>query len=131
MSTLFQPLGTLQPDEPQISIDVSERQSYVAPTMTPSNRRHLAASCIKPPAREENRILRRQLPKRIDVTTAERAKPLKLGVRLGSRIKEVITIVHPRTFARWLSEKTSGVKPCKRGRPRTPDQICELIIEMV
>jgi putative transposase len=78
----------------------------------------------------ENRILRNKLPKRIEVTPAERAKLLKLGVRLGSKIKEVITIVHPRTFARWLSESTSDVKPRKRGRPRTPEQIRQLIIEM-
>ena len=40
----------------------------------------------------ENRILRKKLPKHINVITAERAKLLKLGVRLGSRIKEVITL---------------------------------------
>jgi putative transposase len=48
----------------------------------------------------ENRILRNKLPKRIEVTPAERAKLIQLGVRLGSAIKQVITIVHPRTFAR-------------------------------
>jgi len=48
----------------------------------------------------ENRILRNKLPKRINVTPAERAKLVKLGVRLGSAIKDLITIVHPRTFAR-------------------------------
>ena len=78
----------------------------------------------------ENRILRNKLPKRIEVTPAERARLLELGVRLGSKIKEVITIVHPRTFARWVSEKTSGIKPRKRGRPRTPEQIRQLIIQM-
>ena len=70
------------------------------------------------------------LPKRITVTPAERAKLLKLGVRLGSAIKDLITIVHPRTFARWLSEARSGKKPRKRGRPRKPEEIRKLIIEM-
>jgi putative transposase len=42
----------------------------------------------------ENRILRQKLPKRIEVTPAERAKLIKLGVRLGSAIRDVITIVH-------------------------------------
>ena len=56
----------------------------------------------------ENRMLRNKLPKRIEVTPAERARLLKLGVRLGSKIKEIVTIVHPRTFARWLSESRSG-----------------------
>jgi putative transposase len=78
----------------------------------------------------ENRILRNKLPKRIDVTPAERAKLLKLGMRLGSKIKEVITIVHPRTFAHWLSESKSGVKPRKRGRPRKPEQIRQLIVKI-
>ena len=59
----------------------------------------------------ENRTLRSKLPARIDITQAERATLLKLGVRLGSKIKDVVTIVHPRTFARWLSEDSSGRKP--------------------
>jgi len=78
----------------------------------------------------ENRILRNKLPKRIDVTPAERAKLIKLGVRLGSAIKDLITIVHPRTFARWLSEAKSGIKSRKRGRPRKPEEIRQLIVEM-
>ena len=56
----------------------------------------------------ENRMLRSKLPKRVDVTPAERPKLLKLGERLGSKIKEVISIVHPRTFARWQNESKSG-----------------------
>jgi putative transposase len=42
----------------------------------------------------------------------------------------MITIVHPRTFARWLHEATSGPRPRRRGRPRKPEQIRQLIIEM-
>ena len=41
----------------------------------------------------ENRILRSNLPKRIHVTPAERARLVKPGVRLGSAIKELVTIV--------------------------------------
>lgn len=78
----------------------------------------------------ENRILRSKLPKRIDVLPAERARLIKLGVRLGSAIKELITIVHPRTFARWLSEHEGKVKPRKRGRPRKPEEVRQLIVEM-
>jgi hypothetical protein len=61
--------------------------------------------------KSKNRMLRSKLPTRIEVTPAERAKLLKLGVRLGSKIKEFIPLVHPRTFARWLSESTCGRKP--------------------
>lgn len=78
----------------------------------------------------ENRILRSKLPKRIQATPAERAKLIKLGVRLGSAIKELITIVHPRTFARWVRDGKSGTKPRKRGRPRKPEEIRQLILEM-
>jgi putative transposase len=78
----------------------------------------------------ENRMLRSKLPRQIEVTPAERAKLLKLGVRLGSKLKEVISIVHPRTFARWLGESKSGRRPRKRGRPRKPEQIRQLILDM-
>ena len=64
------------------------------------------------------------------MTPAERAKLIKLGIRLGSAIKELITIVHPRTFARWVSESKSGTKRRKRGRPRKPEEVRQLIIEM-
>ncbi len=78
----------------------------------------------------ENRILRSKLPKHIQVTPAERARLLEVGSQLGSKIKAVINIVHPRTFARWLSESRSGKKPRTRGRPRKPEQIRQLIIEI-
>ena len=51
----------------------------------------------------ENRILRSKLPKRITITPAERQKLVKVGKPLGKAIKELITIVTPRTFARWIS----------------------------
>lgn len=50
--------------------------------------------------------------------------------RLGSKIKEVVTFVHPRTFARWLTESRSGIKRRARGRPRKPEQIRQLIIDI-
>ena len=78
----------------------------------------------------ENRMLRSKLPKRICVTPAERAKLMKLGLRLGSTIKELITIVHPRTFARWISEHKTQRKPKRSGRPRKPEEIRELILQM-
>jgi putative transposase len=78
----------------------------------------------------ENQVLRKRLPKRIEVTAAERAKLVRLGVRLGSKIKAIITIVHPRTFARWLNESASGRKRRKRGRPRKPEEICKLILDI-
>ena len=78
----------------------------------------------------ENRILRSKLPKRVTVTPAERARLVALGVRLGSAIKEVITIVHPRTFARWVGQDSSAAKPRRRGRPLKPEEIRQLVIQM-
>ena len=45
----------------------------------------------------ENRILRDKLPTRITVTKQERARLVKLGLGLGNAIKDLITIVSPRT----------------------------------
>src|SRR5436305_2383083 len=47
----------------------------------------------------ENRILRDRLPKCILVTARERQRLLRFGRPLGTAIKDLITIVTPRTFA--------------------------------
>jgi len=80
----------------------------------------------------ENRILRRKLPRRIDVTPTERQQLLKRGKLLGRKIKELITIVSPRTFARWASGETKSVgkKKAKTGRPRKPEEVRELVVQM-
>ena len=38
----------------------------------------------------ENKILRSKLPKRIEVTPAERAKLAKVGEQLGKKVRELI-----------------------------------------
>jgi len=82
----------------------------------------------------ENRILRDKLPKRVVCTPAERQRLVKLGKPLGSAIKDLITIVTSRSFARWVSaaDKTKRGKKTTRkpGRPRTPEAIRELIVQM-
>jgi putative transposase len=82
----------------------------------------------------ENGILRSKLPKRITVTLAERNRLVKLGKAVGSAVKQLVSIVTPRTFARWLSAeskpkevKQSGRKP---GRPKTADEIRDLILRL-
>ena len=50
----------------------------------------------------ENQILRDRLPKKIDTTEAEREKLLKVGKHLGGKIKQLVSIVSPRTFQRWV-----------------------------
>jgi putative transposase len=82
----------------------------------------------------ENEILRSKLPARITVTPKERQRLLKFGAQLGKSIRHLITIVSPDTFLRWVREdkraKKKARNPAKRGRPRTADQIRELIVLM-
>lgn len=80
---------------------------------------------------EENRILRSKLPKRITVTPQERRRLVRLGKKLGSKIRDLITIVSPRTFLRWVhgESKPSG-RVGQPGRKRKPDEIRELVIRL-
>jgi putative transposase len=85
---------------------------------------------------EQNRILRSKLPSRISITPQERRRLIKFGRGLKRPvIQELLTVVTPRTFARWLS----GESPSKRktesearkpGRPRTKQEIRDLIIRI-
>jgi hypothetical protein len=71
----------------------------------------------------ENEILRGKLPKRIAVTPRERNRLLKYGKLVGAAIGQLISIVTPRTFQRWIHEegatKTKKVPPSIVGRPKT------------
>jgi len=78
----------------------------------------------------ENEMLRSRLPKVIRVTPVERQRLLKYGRLLGRAIKELITIVSPRTFARWLAESKNGVSPRGPGRPRIKLNIRELVLRL-
>jgi putative transposase len=83
----------------------------------------------------ENRILRDRLPKRLTVTSRERNRLVKLGSKLGSAIRDLITIVTPRAFARWVAAGRGGTstarKPARRpGRPRTPEDIRKLVLKL-
>ena len=82
----------------------------------------------------ENHILRAKLPQRIQLTAPERNRLLKYGKVLGSAIYQLITIVSVRTFQRWLQaekqpqpQKPTETKP---GRPKTAEEIRELILNM-
>jgi putative transposase len=80
----------------------------------------------------ENKILRSKLPKRVQVTTHEKQRLLKFGRPLGSAIKQLITIVSPRTFARWANAENPSHRAsiCQPGRPRTADDIRELVLRL-
>jgi putative transposase len=82
----------------------------------------------------ENEILRSRLLKRVVCTPGDRQRLVKLGRPLGSAIKDLISIVTPRSFARWVSAadktKKKMTKTKKRGRPPTPEATRELIVPM-
>jgi putative transposase len=83
----------------------------------------------------ENEILRARLPKKIMVTPEERRRLVKAGRKLGSAIKGVISTVTPATFMRWLNAEENKPQAekaeCKPSRPRTPDDIRDLVVKLV
>ncbi|HVK15057.1 MAG TPA: integrase core domain-containing protein, partial [Gemmataceae bacterium] len=82
----------------------------------------------------ENRVLRARLPKRIAVTRQEREQLVKYGRPLGAAIKDLVSIVSPRTFLRWLNEPkakaTTGGSNRGPGRPRTAEDVRDLILRL-
>jgi putative transposase len=81
----------------------------------------------------ENQILRSHLPKQIQTSPAERALLVRLGAPLGSGIQQLLSIVHYKTFLRWVRETGKpAVKKSTRppGRPRIPQNVEELIVKL-
>ncbi len=88
----------------------------------------------------ENQILRDRLPKKIDTTEAERDKLLKVGKPLGSKIKNLISIVTPRTFLRWVQaeeesrskekQQTAAKPKATKGGNRKPEEIHDLVLKI-
>jgi len=79
----------------------------------------------------ENEMLRQRVPKqRIFLKQEERERLLKLGAAIGPSASKLITIVHRRTYQRWVREKALGKPPKKMGRPRTLESIREIVIRL-
>ena len=90
----------------------------------------------------ENKILKRVIDtlsekkkKRIIFTDTERISLVKYGLRLGKRMKDVVTIVKPETILDWhrkLKKKKWDYSHRKKkmGRTKTPDETKELIVKM-
>jgi putative transposase len=82
----------------------------------------------------ENEILRSKLPARMTITPKERQRLVKFGSKLGNALHELVTIVTPGKFLRWIrEEKRASRRPTKaprRGRPRTADEIRRLIVRL-
>ena len=77
----------------------------------------------------QNEQLRTRLPKCVVVTPRERRRLIRLGKPLGPAIKDLITIVTPATFLRWLREEKAGKKQGKAGRRRRID-VRKLIVKL-
>lgn len=82
----------------------------------------------------ENEILRSKLPARITISPKDRQRLVKFGAKLGSALHQLVTIVTPGTFLRWIREdKRAGKRPtapAKRGRRRTAEDIRKLVIKL-
>jgi len=70
--------------------------------------------------KSENRILRDKLARRVTVTLQERNRLVKLGQGLGSVLKDILTIVSTRTFARWMAAEKGSRQRAALGRRSRP-----------
>ena len=83
--------------------------------------------------RVETEIYRSRFGKKFMTTPEERRRLLEAGLPLGDGIKDVITIVQPETFQRWVRNAKRGngeESYVKRGRPRIGECIRDLIVRL-
>ena len=86
--------------------------------------------------REENRVLREQLgEKRLRFTDDQRRRLAAKGKRLGRKVLvELGTIVTPETLLAWhrrlIAQKYDGSKKRGPGRPRTAQEIEQLVVRL-
>ena len=76
----------------------------------------------------ENAMMRGMLPKRINLTPAQKRRLLRFGKPLGGAIRHFISIVSYRTFCRWRGEKRGPKRNLKIGRPRTEAELTEIVV---
>lgn len=97
-------------------------------------------------ARADEELLRRQIlflkaelemtrnrveKQRIFLTNEERQRLLELGDGIGSDVLKLISIVHPRTYRRWLERRSNGKKPTmKMGRKGTSETIRQIVVRL-
>ncbi|APZ93370.1 integrase core domain-containing protein [Fuerstiella marisgermanici] len=80
--------------------------------------------------KEENKILRARIPGQVHTKPEERKRLLKLGKALGKAIEELITIVKPATFYRWIRDQSEEPKKKRKGGQRKSRELRELVIEI-
>lgn len=67
---------------------------------------------------------------RIVPTPEERAELLRLGNEINHDVAEVMLVVKPQTYRRWLSPRAKTRSPKPAGRPGTAEDIVALILRM-
>ena len=73
-------------------------------------------------------ILRRKLGgNRVIPNPDERLRLLAIGAELQQDVADVIGIVTPQTYSRWVVDQRESRKPKPVGRPKTARNLCELV----
>ncbi len=80
--------------------------------------------------KEENKILRTRIKGQVHTRPEERRRLLQLGKALGQGIEELITIVTPATFYRWIRDENEPETKRRKGGSRKPREIRDLVIEI-
>ena len=77
------------------------------------------------------RILRSRIDtSRIVPTPKEKAELLRLGAMLDHDVAEVMHVVQPETYRKWVRQSRRGIAFKRSGRPRTPMATVNLVLRM-
>lgn len=81
--------------------------------------------------RAEVEILRRKLGgNRVICSPEDRARLLAIGRELNHNVSEIVGIVTPKTYSRWVREAREGHQPKRVGRPRIARNLREIVIRL-
>ncbi len=83
--------------------------------------------------RQENKILRSKLGKRVPLTDPERKVLVKYGMRIKDQLHETICIVKPETLLGWhrrMKKKKWTFERKKPGRPPKPEETKNIVIRL-
>ena len=79
----------------------------------------------------EVEILRRKLGgNRVVPNPSDRARLLAIGQELEHKVADIIGIVTPRTYSRWVEELREGRPPRRLGRPKVARNLRELVTRL-
>ena len=80
----------------------------------------------------ELEMTRERVPKsRIFLTNEERHRLLEFGGGIGLDALKLVSIVHPRTYRRWLKPRSQGEKPAKKmGRKGALETIRQIVVRL-